>query len=159
EDAGGGYQESTSTLRPFMCDDGPCPGRLVERGRGDLGIESNVSPEVEPVDDVVQIALDLRLVRELLLPLPLVEELFREQVGVRVALRVELGAGVAVPVPRAARPAARLEELHREAGFTGAIELVDTGDAGADDHDVENRRALGGECHCTDRLVYGRDRR
>ena len=96
-----------------------------------------MAPEVEPVDHVVEVALGLRLFGEVLLPLPLVEQLLREQVGVGVALRVEPGPGVAVPVPRAAHAAAGLDQLHREARLTGAVELVDAGDAGADDQHVD----------------------
>ena len=118
-------------------DDGPRPRRLVVRGRRDLRAEADVAAEVEAVDDVVQVALGLRLFGEVLLPLPFVEELLREQVRVGVALGVEPGAGVTVPVPRAADTAAGLEQLHREPGFAGAVQLVDAGDAGADDEDVD----------------------
>ena len=109
---------------------------------GDLRAEAHVAPQVEPVDDVVEVALGLRLFGEVLLPLPLVEQLLREQVRVRVALGVEPRAGVAVPVPGAADAAAGLEQLHREAGFARAVQLVDAGDAGADDQhvDVGDRR-------------------
>ena len=94
---------------------GPRPRRLVVHGRRDRGAEPDVAPQVEPVDDVVEVALGLRLLGEVLLPLPLVEQLLREQVAVRVALGVEPRAGVAVPVPRAADAAAGLEQLRREA--------------------------------------------
>ena len=106
-------------------------------GRRDLGVESDVAPQVEPVDDVVEVALGLRLFGEVLLPLPLVEQLFREQVRVGVALGVEPRAGVPVPVPGAAHAAAGLEQLHGEPGFARAIQLVDAGDAGADDQHVD----------------------
>ena len=121
----------------------PRPRRLVVDGRGDRGAEAHVAPEVEPVHHVVEVALDLRLLGEVLLPLPLLEQLLREQVGVGVALRVEPGPGVAVPVPGAPHAVARLEQLRGEAGFAGAVELVDAGDAGADDQDVDVSRRAG----------------
>ena len=97
----------------------PRPDRLVVHGRGDPGAEPHVAPEVEAVDHVVEVALDLRLLGEVLLPLPLLEQLLREEVGVGVALRVEPGPGVAVPVPGAPDAVARLEQLGGEAGVEG----------------------------------------
>jgi hypothetical protein len=66
---------------------------------------------------VVEVALDLGLGGEVLLPLPLVEQLLREEVGVGVALGVEPGAGVAVPVPGPADAVTRFEQLGGEAGL------------------------------------------
>ena len=126
---------------------GPECGGRVERRGGDRGAEAHVAAEVEAVDDVVQVALGLGLLGEVLLPLPLVEELLREQVAVGVALRVEAGAGVAVPVPGAADAAAGLDQRHREARLARAVQLVDAGDPGADDEDVDvggrRRRRVG----------------
>ena len=84
-------------------------------------------------------SLRFGLRREVLLPLPLVEELLGEEVAVAVALGVEAGARVAVPVPGAADAPARLEQLHREPGLTGAVQLVDAGDAGAHDQHVDEQ--------------------
>ena len=109
---------------------------------GDRGAEPHVAAEVEPVDHVVEVALGLGLLGEVLLPLPLVEQLLREQVGVRVALGVEPRAGVAVPVPGAADAAAGLEQLRREARLARAVQLVDAGDAGADDQHVDVGRGV-----------------
>ena len=104
--------------------------------RGDLGAQSYVAPKVEPVDHVVEVALGLRLLREVLLPLPLFEQLFREQVAVGASSGVEPCLGVAVPVPGAADATTGLEQLDGEPCFT-LIQLVDAGDAGADDQDVD----------------------
>ena len=143
EDAGCGDEESCPELRAVArSPTAHVPDELVIGRRRDPGVESDVAPEVEPVDHVVQVALGLRLLGEVLLPLPFVEQLLREQVGVGVALRVEPGPGVAVPVPRPAHATARLDQLRGEARFTGAVELVDAGDAGADDQHVGIGRAL-----------------
>ncbi len=115
----------------------PGTRRLVVHGRRDRGVEPHVAPKVEPVDHVVEVALDLRLLGEVLLPLPVVEQLLREEVAVGVALGVEPRPGVAVPEPGPADAASRLEQLHGEAGFAGPVQLVDAGDAGADDQDVD----------------------
>ena len=56
-----------------------------------LGVEPDMAPEVETVDYVIEILLDLRLLGEVLMPLPFFEELLREEVGVGVALRIEDG--------------------------------------------------------------------
>ena len=129
----------------------PSPSTTVQRpddssyvGRGDLGAEADVAPKVEPVDHVVEVALGLGLLGEVLLPLPLVEELLREQVGVGVALGVEPRARVAVPVPRTADAAAGFDELRGETGFPRAVQLVDAGDAGADDEHVDVELGFGG---------------
>jgi hypothetical protein len=96
-----------------------------------------MAPQIEPVDHVVEVTLGFRLFGEVLLPAPLVEQLAREQVPVRVTLGVEARARIAVPVPRATDTAARFEQLHREAGFARAIQLIDAGDAGPDDEHVD----------------------
>src|SRR3546814_6346139 len=77
------------------------------------------------------------LLGKVLLPLPLVEQLAREEVAVAVALRVEAGARVAVPVPGAPDAAAGLDQRGGEALLEGAVELVDAGDARADDEHVD----------------------
>ena len=142
------------------CDD-PAGVVVVPPRRGHAGAVVDVAPEVDAVDHVVEVALGLGLLREVLLPLPLVEELLREQVAVRVALRVEPCLGVAVPVPGATDATTGLEQLHGETCFTRAIQLVDARDAGADDQHVDlgrvaTRALVGcgsGGLHCTDRLV------
>jgi hypothetical protein len=65
---------------------GPRRPGLVVAGPGDPGAEPHVATEVEPVDDVVEVALGLGLLGEVLPPLPLVEQLPGEQVVVGVAL-------------------------------------------------------------------------
>src|SRR5262249_6420484 len=91
----------------------------------------------------------LRLRREVLRPVPLVQQLLAEGVAVGVALGVEAAARVAVPVPGAADPGAGLEHPHPLADLPEAIDLVEAGDAGADDDGVEVEIA---RCHraCSD---------
>ena len=86
------------------------PDGVVPHRRVTGASKRDVAAEVEPVDHVVEVALDLGLAGEVLLPLPLVEELLREEVAVGVALGVEAGARVAVPEPGAADAAAGLEQ-------------------------------------------------
>ena len=126
--------------RPVVRRHGPGARGLVVHRRGDAGAEPHVAPQVEPVDHVVEVALDLGLLGEVLLPLPFLEQLLREQVAVGVALRVEPCPGVAVPVPRAAHAVAGFDQPRGEAGFEGAVQLVDAGDARADDQHVDGGR-------------------
>jgi len=96
-----------------------------------------VSSEVEAVHHVVEIPLDLRLFGEVLPPLPFLEELLGEEIGIRVALGVEPRPRIPVPVPGAPHAVARFEQLGGESGLQGAIELVDAGDTGTDNHHID----------------------
>ena len=104
---------------------------------GDAGLELNVAAQIEPVGDVVQVALGLGLAGEMLLPVPLVEQFLRERVAVGPAFGIEPGAWVAVPVPGAANAGAGFKYPHGEAEFSQSVELVKARDAGADDDGVE----------------------
>jgi HrpA-like RNA helicase len=53
------------------------------------------------------------------------------------AFGIETGARVAVPVPGAADAGAGLEQSHPKPEFAQPVELVEAGDAGADDDSVE----------------------
>ena len=79
EDAGRRDEEPRPELGAVAGRHGPRSRRLVAHRRGDLGVEADVATKVEPVDDVVEVALDLGLVREVLLPLPLVEQLLEKR--------------------------------------------------------------------------------
>ncbi len=140
EDAGGRHEVPRPVLGAVAGHHRPRPRRLVVGGRRDRGIEPHVPSEVEAVHHVVEVALDLRLFGEVLLPLPLLEQLLREQVGVGVALRVEPRPRVPIPVPGTTDAVAGLEQPGGEPGLEGAVELVDAGDTGADDQDVDVRR-------------------
>ena len=62
--------------------------------------------------------------------------------------RIDARAGITVPVPSAADVVAGFHGLHLESLLAQAIELVQAGDARADDHGIE----LGGGS----RAVHGR---
>ena len=117
--AGGGDEEPGPRCRrcPSSASPSQVPDGSSKTAAVTAGAEAHVAAQVEAVDHVVEVALDLGLAGEVLLPLPLVEELLREEVAVRVALGVEPGAGVAVPEPGAADAVARLDQLRREAGL------------------------------------------
>ena len=112
--------------------------RVVERGRGDAGGELDVAAQIEAIGDVVEVPLDLGLLRVTTRPLPLLRQLRRERVAVVVALGVAPRAGIAVPVPRAADTVAGLEDPDAQVQVvTELVERVETGEARADHDDVE----------------------
>ena len=115
---------------------------LVMRG-GNAAVELDVAAQVELVGDIVQIALGLGLAGEALGPVPFLQQLRRKGVAVGIALRIEAGAGIAVPVPGAADAGAGLEHPHLEAELAQPVELVEAGNAGADDDRVEIRSRVG----------------
>ena len=69
-------------------------------------------------------------------PLPFLQQLLGERIAVGPALRIEARAGIAVPVPGAADIGAGLEDFCAEPEPAQPVELVQAGDAGADDDDV-----------------------
>ena len=112
--------------------------RRLATARQDLRIiEPDVAAQVELVRDMVQIALGVRLRREVLVPVPLLEQLLRERVTVGPALRVETRARIAVPVPGAADPAASFKDPDPQAELAQLVELIEASDANADDERIE----------------------
>ena len=104
---------------------------------GHAALELDVAAQVELVGDMVQIALGLGLAGEVLLPVPFVEQFLRKGIAVGPALGIEAGARIAVPVPGAADTRAGLEQPHLQAEFAQPVELIQPGNAGADDDGVK----------------------
>ena len=117
--------------------DPPAVRGLVVGRRDYPGIESNVPAQVELVRDVVQVPLGLRLAGKVLAPVPLLQEFVRKGIAVAVALGVEACPRIAVPIPRAADTAARLEHPDRQASRAQPVQLIESGDPGSDDDGVE----------------------
>src|SRR4029450_2373925 len=99
--------------------------------------ELDVAAQVKLVGDVIQIALGLGLGGEVFLPVPFLQQFLREGIAVGPAFGIEAGARVAVPVPGPADAGAGLEYAHPEPEFAQPVELVEAGDAGAEDDGVE----------------------
>ena len=123
--------------------DVPAARILPVVGGGDAAVALDVAAQVELVGDIVQIALGLGLRREALGPVPFLQQLLGKGVAVGIALRVEAGAGIAVPVSGAADTGPGFEHPYPEAELAQPIELVEAGNAGADDDRVEIRRRVG----------------
>ena len=117
--------------------DAPALGPLVPVGGLDPRLELDVPEQIEALGNVVQIAQDLRLGRVALGPVPLLLERFRELIGVLHALHIAARPGVAIPVPGTADAGGGLEDLDRETELSQAMEHVEPGEAGSDDHGVE----------------------
>ena len=127
----------------------PAVRRVVERGRGDAGGELDVASEIEAIGDVVEVPLDLGLLRVTTRPLPLLRKLRGERVAVVVTLGVAPRAGIAIPVPRAADTVAGLEDADAQVQVvTELVERVETGEARADHDHVEVRLII----HRADRI-------
>src|ERR671922_2691293 len=97
----------------------------------------DVAAQVELIGDVIQIALGLGLRGEVFLPVPFLQQFLRAGIAVGPAFGIEAGAGITVPVPGAADAGAGLEHSHPEPEVAQPVELVEAGDAGADDDGVE----------------------
>ena len=111
-------------------------------GGGDATPELDVAAQIELVSNVVEIALGLGLSGEVFLPVPFLQHFPGKRIAIGPALGVEAGAGIAVPVPGAADGAAGLEHPHFEAEFAQPVELVEAGNARADDDRVEIQARL-----------------
>jgi hypothetical protein len=137
EHADRGDEKARRMARAARQDELPAARVLTILCGGDAAVELDVAAQVELVRDMVEIALGVGLGREVLVPVPLLEQLLREGVAVGPALRVETRARIAVPVPGAADPAAGFEDPDPQAELAQPVELIETGDAGADDDRVE----------------------
>ena len=109
----------------------------VERRRDDAGVELHVAPEVEAVGDVVDVFQDLGLRAVALRPLPLLLQLVGEAVGILQALHVAARTGVAVPEPGPADARAGFVGPDFQAHAAQAMDGIETGQAAADDGDIE----------------------
>ncbi len=99
--------------------------RILRRGK-----------HAERSDDVVVVALQFQLPRELFAPRPLVNEFFGEEIGVAIAFRIEPSSRVTIPMPNASDALSGFQQRDLEAQFLQTIELVEAGAPGADDYRV-----------------------
>src|SRR5947207_10115184 len=104
---------------------------------GDTAVELDVPAQIEFVRDMIEIALGLGLARETFSPVPFLQQLLRKGIGVGIAFRIEAGAGIAVPVPGATDTAAGFEYARPQPQLAQSVELIQAGDAGADDHGIK----------------------
>src|SRR2546423_236325 len=67
----------------------------------------------------------------MLLPIPLLEELLGEGITISLTFRIKPAARIAVPVPGAAYAATVLQAPHRKTELPQPVELVKSGNPGA----------------------------
>src|SRR6516162_6200233 len=135
--ADSGNQETRIVMPAVFQNHIPTARGFLVAGGGDATPELDVAAQIELVSNVVEIALGFGLPGEMLLPVPFVQQFPGKRVAVGPALGVEAGAGISVPVPGTADGAASLEHPHFEAKFTQLVELVEAGNAGANDDCVK----------------------
>ena len=116
--------------------DRPPARSVVPRRAGHPGLEADVAAQVVAIGDVLQVTQDLALGRVALAPLPLLLELGVEAVAVVETLDVAACPRVPVPVPRAADVVGRLEGDCVDAELSAAVDQVQAGHAGSDDHGI-----------------------
>ena len=120
----------------------PPVARLVEPCRRDTGVEIDVAREVEDVDDVIEVGHQLVAAGEPLGPGPVAPDLL-ERVLVVGHVGVDSGSRVAVVLPDAADPVARLDQPHGVPLGAQAVQQVQPAEPGPDDQRVEPARRCG----------------
>src|SRR5581483_2140858 len=147
EAAYGGDEELGGEPLALVGDDVPAVGLGIVARRRDACAEADVALQVEPVGDEIEVAADLGVPRIALRPFPFRVQGLREGVAVGVALRVAARPWIAVPVPGAADAARRLQHQGREAQpVAQGVELVEAGEARADDQRIVRLRRRGRLC-------------
>ena len=116
----------------------PAPGDLLECRGEHSGTETDVSPKIEPIRDMVRITQDLRLRGIAFGPVPLLFQRAVELIGVLHALDVASRTGIAVPVPGAADPVRLLVDSGGETQSAQPVQHVEPCEAGPDDNHVES---------------------
>src|SRR5690349_13535676 len=98
----------------------PLVGVDIEPRRGDARVEPDVARQAELPIDVREVAPELVPRGKALGPIPVAPELLQRELVVR-DVRVDARTRVAVPVPDAAEPGARLEQAHGEPALAEPI--------------------------------------
>ena len=136
QDARGHDQELAGDDLAVLRANLPSLAALVVSGPRDARVERDVLPEVEPVRDVVEVAQNLRLGCEFLVPRPLLFKLRGEGVRVEHALDVAPCAGVLVQQPGAADAICHLDDPRAQAEVAQPVQLVQPCNAGSHHHHI-----------------------
>ena len=129
----------------IKCD---CPALrgFIEMRADDAAIELDMAAQIEAVRHMLQIAECFGLRGEMLAPAPFLQQLIGKGIAIGVAFRIKARAGVAIPIPGAAQITAGLEHLDRIAKLPQAIQLIEAGNAGADDDHIGLGQGRAGVC-------------
>ena len=120
--------------------DNPRVGCLVERHRANTGFKPNVGTKVVAISNVIEIALNFRLSREVFAPFPFLFKFRVEAERVLKTRNVTTRTGVAIPEPRAAYARCSLEHDHSESALAQHFQRVETGHARPHHDDVSVQR-------------------
>ena len=131
-----GDQEAAVMLSARIQRHSPALRGFIETRAHDAAIELDMAAQIEPVCYVLQIAQCFGLRGEMLAPAPFLQQFIGKRIAVGVAFRIKPRAGVAIPIPGAAQIAAGLEHLDAIAKLPQAIQLIEAGNAGADDDHI-----------------------
>ena len=131
-----GDQEAAVMLCARIKCDCPALRGFIEMRAHDAVIELDMAAQIETVCHVLQIAQCFGLRGEMLAPAPFLQQFIGKRIAVGVAFRIKPRAGVAIPIPGAAQIAAGLEHLDAIAKLPQAIQLIEAGNAGADDDHI-----------------------
>ena len=134
--------DTETRAKGFAClgIDDPRVGLVIKRHRGNTGFKTNVRAKVVTVSNVIEIALDLGLSREVFAPFPFLFEFGIEAERIFKTRNVTARPGIAVPEPRAAYPGCSLEHDHSEPALTENFQRIETRHAGPHDNDVSVQR-------------------
>ena len=99
----------------------------------DLAVELHMLPQGEFIGHEIQIAQIFRLAGKTLLPVPFIKQLAGEGVAIGITLGIETTPRIAVIVPCPAEIAAAFQQYGRYALIDKPLDLIDPGNARADD--------------------------
>ena len=133
----------------------PLARGFVEARTVHAGPEADVTAQVEFRVDIIEVAPHFLPAGEALAPIPVPPQVLAREL-VDLAMRVDARARIAVPVPDTAEARAGVDEVHPEAELAQTEQLVDTGEAGADDDDVESGGRVCGGRGCGHEVSLGR---
>src|ERR1700712_375805 len=113
----GTYQKAGGVTAAIIQRELPAAKALVPARRGKAAVELNITPQVELVGNIVEIALGLGLGSKPLAPVPFMEELLRKRIAIGMAFGIEASAWIAVPIPGSTNCRTRFECQHPQAEF------------------------------------------
>ena len=127
--------------------DNPRVGCFVERHCGNTGFKADVWAQVVTIGNVIEIALDFGLRREVFAPFPFLFKFRIETKRILKAWNIAPSSGIAVPEPRAANAARTLKNDHTEPTLAEHFQRVETRHSRANhDHVSVQRYVVAPHC-------------
>ena len=114
----------------------PAARILAVMRRGHAAVTPDIAAQIEFIGDEIQITFGFRLRREMFGPIPFLQQFLRKRITVGPAFGIETGTGVAIPVPGAPDIGAGFQDQRLEAKRAQPVQLIQAGDASADDDGI-----------------------